>query len=147
LGDNVTAVEYYNEAFNRDYKKFKIEDIRRYLEALYDIGFFNRYRDVLSFLLKNEPEDRNYKLDYLIYQVRILHKKPNILDSIKKNLSYLESTITYYKEYNIFAYWYYEIGEPKRAFELYDKYYQILDLQGFKRERKMTFVFQVRGGS
>jgi tetratricopeptide (TPR) repeat protein len=140
LGDNVTAVEYYNEAFNRDYKKFKIEDIRRYLEALYDIGFFNRYRDVLSFLLKNEPEDRNYKLDYLIYQVRILHKKPNILDSIKKNLSYLESTITYYKEYNIFAYCYYEIGEPKRAFELYDKYYQNIRLKDTKREEKIDLA-------
>jgi len=55
VADYLKAVDYYNEAFNKNYKKFRDKDIARYLDLLSNIAFFKRYEEILAFLLKNDP--------------------------------------------------------------------------------------------
>ncbi len=100
------------------------------------MAYFNRYEQVLEFLLKERPNDRSLQIEALVHQVGTLHKNPNNINHIKNNVNYIIKNIKSYSEFFTLGYIYYNAGFLKQSFYAYDIFYRYLKVENTKKKFK-----------
>ena len=120
------TIEYLLPIHEND-KSLDFLDLHSLLISLIEMAMFKDAESILKYAIEKYPEIRVWKYEALKYQIMTNHIYKRNKQDIINNLNYMSKLTKEPVEYMYMGYCFYNAGYYQQAFNMYDKYFTIID--------------------